>query len=75
MIQKREKVGAIGLEPKRCLHRIALDVNLQTAKREKSVSNVLLPEVGIFKVQRYSEEPWGLICNVIVNQPTRPSLL
>ena len=59
-------MGADGLEP---------PTTVQTAKREKGVSNVVLPDVELFKVQRFSKDPWGLICSVAANQPINKKLL
>jgi hypothetical protein len=42
---------------------------VQTTKRENSVSNVILPELELFKVQCFAKDPWGLICSVAANQP------
>ena len=60
----RGKMGAIGLEPT-----TSRMWTVQTVKRENRVSNVVLLEVVFFKVQRFLRDPWGLICNVIANQP------
>ena len=61
-------MGADGLEP---------PTTVQTGKREKGVSNVILPEVELFKVQCFFKEPWSLICNDAANQPihTKSSIL
>ena len=62
-------MGAIGLEPT-----TSRMWTQQTGRHENGVSNVILPELELFKVQLYFKEPWGLICNVPANQPTGQNL-
>ena len=56
-------MGTDGLEPP-----TSRMWTVQTAKRENGVSNVILPEVELFKVQRLLWDPWGLICSAAANQ-------
>jgi len=48
---------------------------VQTAKCQKLVSNVILPDVELFKAQRSLKEPWGLIRSIATNQPADNKLL
>ena len=39
------------------------------------IRNAILLVLESFNKGRFLKEPWGLICNVIVNQPTQPKLI
>ena len=66
-------MGTTGLEPQaeRCSASHWM-WTLRTAKRKNRISNAILPEVELFKVCRFSKDPWGLICSIAANQPRRP---
>ena len=47
---------------------------MNPANGDRVVYAILLV-VESFNKGRFLKEPWGLICNAIVNQPTRPKLI
>ena len=72
MIQKGAKMGAIGLEPTSPVLWAALRMwsqNTGFPKNGDRVVYAILLEVESFNNKRFLKEPWGLICNVIVNVP------
>ena len=58
--------------PKRTENQDLTDVNLKILDH---IRNAILLVLESFNEGRFLKEPWGLICNVIVNQPTQPKLI